>query len=330
MKRGFTIIEFLIYIVILAIAVAGISLIVSNIFRVGARTDVIQEVSHNGRFAMQRMGQIIKESSVIVEPQVQGNVLEIKDLDDNSTIFYVSGGKLKIAEEEITSASSTNYPGTVATEAVAPEDDSSWWAGIDNIKADDDLKAGFSGAEDNFYTYRLKATNFGFSIPAEATIDGIMVEIERCANYADKLKDYRVQLLDGNGNLVGDNKAKTSLYWPWSSTYDCVHEVYGDNNNAWNAFPDADMVNDPDFGVVFSANIESSAVGVVDFIRMTVYYTEGGVPLTTSKVSVNRIFFKKIADDSVKVEMNISSNNPQNLPEYEFNSFFTSSFTLAP
>lgn len=159
MKKGFSIIEFLIYVAILTIAIAAMGLVLSNIFRVGARTDVIQEVSHNGRFAMQKIGQAVRESSDIIEPETEGNRLELlfdEDSAKNPTVFDVSEGKLRISE----------------------------------------------GEEE--------------------------------------------------------------------------------------------------------------------------YYVE----LTTSRVIVDKLFFKKVSDDSVRVEMNISFDNPQGLPEYEFNSFFTSSFTL--
>lgn len=158
MKKGFSIIEFLIYIVILAIAIAAMGLVSSNVFRVGVKTDVVQEVSHNGRFAMQRIGQTVRESSGISEPEIEGNRLELsfaEDLAKNPTVFNVSEGKLIIKE--------------------------------------------------------------------------------------------------GNG---------------------------------------------------------------------------GDIELTTSRVVVDKLVFKKVSEDSVRVEMSISFYNPQGLPEYEFNSFFTSSFTL--
>lgn len=156
MQKGFTIIEFLIYIVILAIAIAGMGLILSNIFRVGVRADIVQEVSHNGRFAIQRIGQAVRESSGIIEPETEGNKLELsfEDRAKDPTIFDVSEGKLRITE----------------------------------------------GGEESY--------------------------------------------------------------------------------------------------------------------------------LTTSRVVINKLVFKKVSENSVRVEMNISFNNRQGLPEYEFNSFFTSSFTL--
>jgi len=154
---GFSIIEFLIYIAILAIAIAGMGLILSNIFRVGVRTDIVQEVSYNGRFAIQRIGQVVKESSGIIKPETEENRLELsfENQAKNPTVFDVSEGKLRIKEGN---------------------------------------------------------------------------------------KEY--------------------------------------------------------------------------------------IELTTSRVVVDKLLFKKVSDDSVKVEINISFYNPQGLPEYEFNSFFTSSFSL--
>lgn len=40
-----------------------------------------------------------------------------------------------------------------------------------------------SGFTNNYTTHYLKATNFGFTIPAEAVIDGVLVEIEAKLRY---------------------------------------------------------------------------------------------------------------------------------------------------
>ena len=163
MQKGLTIIEFLIYIAILTMAIAAMGLVSSNVFQVGVRNDVVQEVSHNGRFAMQKIGQLVRKSSGIIEPEpeTERNRLELsfEDPTKNPTVFDVSSeGKLIIKE--------------------------------------------------------------------------------------------------GEGE----------------------------------------------------------------------YYKE--TELTTSRVVINKLVFKKVSEDSLRVEMNISFYNPQDLPEYEFKSFFISSFTL--
>ncbi len=156
-NKGFSVIEFLIYITIISFIIVTLGLVSMNIFSVGARTNAIQEVAHNGRFAMHKIGSTINEADSLIAPETQGQLLHLTFNDPlrDPTVFDVSNGKLRITE--------------------------------------------------------------------------------------------------GSG--------------------------------------------DP-------------------------------IELTTSKVNIDRILFKKVADDSVKVEINISFYNPQNLPEHEFSSFFTSSFTL--
>jgi type II secretory pathway pseudopilin PulG len=157
MKKGFTIIEFIVYISILSIAIVAMGLVSINVFSVGARTNAIQEVTHNGRFVMHKIGLTINEANSLVAPETQGQSLHLTFSDPlkDPTIFDVSDGKLRITE--------------------------------------------------------------------------------------------------GSGEPI---------------------------------------------------------------------------ELTTSKVNVDQILFKKVADNSVKVEINISFYNPQNIPEYEFANFFTSSFFL--
>ena len=97
MKNGFTVLEFLIYIVILAIALAGMILASSNIFQVGTITEVYQEVSHNGSFAVHKIGQSVKEASGISIKE-GGKVLELSFKDKNPTVFDVFDGKLRIKD----------------------------------------------------------------------------------------------------------------------------------------------------------------------------------------------------------------------------------------
>jgi hypothetical protein len=163
------------------------------------------------------------------------------------------------------------YPATKTTQAVAPESSDNW-VNIANIGADDGVYAYITAAtyDTNDICYRAKAQGFDFSaIPDGATIDGILVEIERrCA--AGAAKDYRVQLLDASGALVGDNKADTVNAWPGTDTV----KSYGEATDKWNASPTVAMVKDADFGVVLSVQATADNTDIyVDFIRITIYYT---------------------------------------------------------
>lgn len=165
------------------------------------------------------------------------------------------------------------YPVTVSTESVLPEDDNDWTT-PGNVGADDGAEATITAAtyDANDISFRLKAQNFGFTIPGGATIDGIVVEIEKRDAAIGNAVDERVQLLDAAGALVGDNKADTVTGWPTAATI----ISYGGAADLWNAAPTPAMVNDPDFGVVLSAKATAANTDIfVDFVRVTVHYTAG-------------------------------------------------------
>jgi hypothetical protein len=167
------------------------------------------------------------------------------------------------------------YPTSAITSAVAPEDDQDW-TNPTYIEADDGNTATCAALNPiAVYSYRLKAQSFDFSsIPAGSTIDGIVVEIEHRAPHGGPVTDYRVQLLDASGNLVGDNKASATA---WGASYEVF--TYGNSTDKWNASPTLAMLQDSDFGVVLSvykgATYKSASV---DYIRMTIYYTAPSGP----------------------------------------------------
>ncbi len=88
MKNGFTLIEVLVYIVVLAMAIGGMTLVAVNIFEISARTSAVQEVAHNGRFAMHKINYEIKNASSIVSPETEGDTLELLS-DEVSVVFQV-------------------------------------------------------------------------------------------------------------------------------------------------------------------------------------------------------------------------------------------------
>jgi hypothetical protein len=162
------------------------------------------------------------------------------------------------------------YPGTVTTESISTESANDWLT-PGNISAADAAEAQITAAtyDSPDISFRLKAQNLGFTIPAAATIDGITVEINRRSIISSSGVDFRVQLLDAAGALVGTNKASATV-WPTSLTI----ATYGGAADTWTASPTQAMVNDVDFGVVLSvtANIANADIGV-DYIRVTVTYT---------------------------------------------------------
>ena len=159
-----------------------------------------------------------------------------------------------------------NSPGTMADDATVG---TVAWSNPDRAKslADGNATAVLSSLGVSHY---LKATNFGFSIPTGATIDGILAEINK--NFAGGYfpKDNSVKIVTSDGTLGSEDKANTDN-WPFGT-----YISYGASNDLWNeSWSDTD-INDADFGVVISAKdtTGNKLYPFICHIRITVYYTE--------------------------------------------------------
>lgn len=173
------------------------------------------------------------------------------------------------------------YPATVTTASVSTESANDW-VNASNVGADDGSEAQITHAtyDASDISFRLLAQNFGFTIPAGATIDGITVAIDRRC-FAGAATDFRVQLLDESGALVGANKADLVTAWPGTSGV----ASYGGATDTWTwATVTPTKLNDADFGVALSVLATGANTDIgVDFVRVTVDYT---VTVTTFERSV--------------------------------------------
>jgi hypothetical protein len=123
-------------------------------------------------------------------------------------------------------------------------------------------------------TNYLKATGFGFNIPALATICGVEVEIEKSATGISVLAwitDHRVRLVKG-GTVTGNNLADEVTTWTGTD----VNGNYGGETELWGTTLTPAEVNSSGFGVAISSSF-SGVLGVfpstrIDNIRMTVHY----------------------------------------------------------
>jgi hypothetical protein len=163
----------------------------------------------------------------------------------------------------------TNSPGTMADDATVG---TKTWSNANNAKASDNSYATFSGAGVRSTSHYLKATNFGFSIPSEATINGISVEIERKETLNDfGVQDVAISIVKSDGTIGTTNKS-TGAEWPYPSD---AYTSFGSSSDLWGETWSPANINDSDFGVVLSAS-DKDDFPVVDHIRITVYYTQSG------------------------------------------------------
>ena len=166
------------------------------------------------------------------------------------------------------------------------------WANPDNAKASDNSYADcYTTAQ---YSHYLKATNFGFAVPTGATINGILVEIERKLNsseYGWGIVDSEVKIVKSDGSIGTTNKA-SAVNWVVTEAY----FSYGASDNLWGETWTAEDINDTDFGVALSIrSLLAGATADVDHIRITVYYTSattaGSVGMSSASTGADDIRF---------------------------------------
>jgi len=165
-------------------------------------------------------------------------------------------------------SSGPNYPGTVVNDIGIG---TRAWSNATNVGASDNTYATAFHLAGGTTQY-LKATNFGFSIPSGATIDGIEVTIE-AATYAGSTRDSTVSLVKG-GTISGSNLG-TNTSW---TTSDSIR-TYGGPSQLWGlSWTDTD-INASTFGVAYSsvmAGGKSGGGNRCDAMTITVYYTASG------------------------------------------------------
>ena len=147
------------------------------------------------------------------------------------------------------------------------------WSSPGNVTASDDSRATAVTTAGQTTQY-LKATNFGFSIPSGATINGIVVEFEVSATVGSGSRDERIRIIKGETIGSTDNRVLSPLY----STTDS-YVTRGSSSDLWGeSWTDSD-INSSTFGVAIACKNIFIKLGTtirIDHVRITVYYTAGG------------------------------------------------------
>ena len=146
------------------------------------------------------------------------------------------------------------------------------WSNPDRAQTSNDSDA-TATVNDNQTTDALVCLQYGFSIPAGATILGIIVRVERRATAGGSPKrDALMRILKGGVAEPADRSTATSY-----TTGDVV-EDHGGATDLWGtAWTDAD-INDANFGAAFAAQKAGGAGGAatvsVDHMQIEVHYTQ--------------------------------------------------------
>jgi hypothetical protein len=152
------------------------------------------------------------------------------------------------------------------------------------------------------------ATNFGFSIPTSATIDGVTVEIEKYGSRTvffipiRYIIDNTISLTTDGTNPTGDNKA-TGTPWPIADTSPSTYTSYGGAADGWNASLTPTLVNSTSFGIYIDVSCifwpGGPETGYIDHIRVTIDYT---VPTPVELIS----FDGKVVEEVIELKWQTS------------------------
>ncbi|MBL0357018.1 MAG: Ig-like domain-containing protein [Chitinophagaceae bacterium] len=161
-----------------------------------------------------------------------------------------------------------NYAGTGATSG-GPD---IAWSNPGNIVSNNNSYALANNLDNGDLSEGLIATNFGFAIPAGATITGVQVTIGRFGENTNTFTDNSVLLVVG-GTTTGSNRALAG-FWPTTET----PANYGTASDLWGTTLTPAQVNANNFGaslVVQSSNGNNRDASV-DYITITISYTTPG------------------------------------------------------
>lgn len=162
-----------------------------------------------------------------------------------------------------------NSPGTVVNDS--SNGGSGEWRSPDSAKASDDSRADCEATAET-YTQYLKATDFGFSIPGGATINGIFVTTE--GQVVSGVFDVAYAHLVLAGTPNGSYERSIGVGGSGSD----ANSDTGAEDDLWDASLTASDINDSGFGVAFQYYSTGGATIAIDHVVMTVYYTDGFKP----------------------------------------------------
>jgi hypothetical protein len=151
------------------------------------------------------------------------------------------------------------------------------WSNPSRITADDGSSATIN-ISSNVVSNWLIGNNFGFAIPATATIRGILVEWKRFNSNPvgnDTLADFAVRVI--KGGVIGSEDRSAASNWQQVAL---AYQSYGGLSDLWGLGWNASDINSATFGVALAViGTQFGGSAAVDAVRVTISYLTGGLPM---------------------------------------------------
>ena len=180
----------------------------------------------------------------------------------------------------MTAINITRSPGTMAIDSSVGEVN---WVNPDNAKSSDDTYAvaTFVDGDWDDESYYLKATNFGFSIPTGATINGISVDVEvKCEDDGGEMwfgmLTRKSRII--KGGVIGDTDVAGDLV-EWKEIERTL--TIGSDSELWDETWTSADINSSTFGFTITCSPNKGDypnIAYVDSITMKVYYNNSISP----------------------------------------------------
>lgn len=157
------------------------------------------------------------------------------------------------------------YPATAANDSSVG---TTGWTFPNNARTENNVGAYILNVSSQ--SQYLVTSNFGFSIPIGATIDGIYVEIRNKGDYigGGTVTENSVVIRKSNGTFGSTNKAYSGGYI--DDVY--AYKNYGGPSDLWGETWAPADINNSNFGIALSATANLAEANI-DVMRITVYYT---------------------------------------------------------
>lgn len=192
------------------------------------------------------------------------------------------------------------------------------WNNPSNITAQDAVYAA-STMSTGGVTDNLNASNYGFSLPNSAVINGIVVDISGLRSGLTTLTDSSVKLL--KAGTAGGNNNSAGASWGTSSA---THS-FGSSADLWGQTWTPSDINNSGFGVQYIAS-RGGTTGItdldIDSIQITIYYSLPAIAYKDNSTPANGAAISATGSDPTDSTNTVSPQTYQ-----EANGFTTTSTT---
>lgn len=158
-------------------------------------------------------------------------------MESDPDAFWEVGG------EQLTTSTPWKL-GTIITDGGDPEA-TGIWGTLSNLSVNDTTYSQQIPEAFNYSSHVL-VTGLGYSVPSDATVLGVEVQLDGAAEVVGEMVDYNLQLIKG-GVKTGANRADTVTNWPTTFT----SAFYGSSSDMWSTTLSYSDVNASNFGVAY-------------------------------------------------------------------------------